>query len=299
VLWRKNLNDIEKQLYSKSNLTFVFIATSLVLIQLFSICKAFIEENGSILGGLLGSTSFEYSNYRAIFYVVLPIVFLQASTLLMNISWYEIIKRFDFLIIAFVAQVFALVLYSIGLRNLLEVFSRNGLIYFVNIATYIPVIYVYSQIARINKFILLRLKSGHTLLRLLHLVPQVISLILILVLLYQSSLKVSNGKIGELDRCPYTGSSNAIKLEEFFSKSTQMSYFERQEKTLAFMGDNLSERDYRMFLSNPLKAEFSLKNPNCMFFGAGYLYVNGFDQSKGADMRVLWIQDTLHELRSR
>jgi hypothetical protein len=284
--------------HSKANQLLVVLAGCLFGAQSFSIIKALVGENRSVIGGLSGNVTLDYPIERTFFYFILPIVLLLMSTRIINISWYEIRKRFGFLFLLFAVQGISLTLYYLGSRNLLDVLYRNGLIFFISIASYIPVIYVYSQIARINKLLLLPLKHGKHIVGTINFLPQFVSVLLILVLVVTSAFTIRN-HVGQSDEaCDNRSNNYSVLLQKYFSNLELNNLTERDERTVEFISSNLTGSETNDFLSNPLSTETPAFSPQCIISGAGYLYVNGFDQSRESTLRIQAIKMKLMELEN-
>jgi hypothetical protein len=266
----------------------VLLFISLIFSQVNSIIHNSQENYNSILGGFGGRATLDYSFYAFVLYLALPLLLLHISTKVINVSWYEIRSRFNFLLVPVLVQFFMVVIYILGWQNPLDILNRNGLVILVNILSYVPLLYVLSQSSRANKLVFIRLREGSRFIRILDTAPQVVTVFLIGAIFLQVSNSFLLREPLVVKNCAFLNGESTKELDNLIMHSVEDGELSIFEDTLSFVQLNLNQSQRQDFLANPLILGASLGswNTKCRFIGLGYLLLNGFDQTDSAKNRI-------------
>ena len=260
----------------------------LSVLQTISINSNLKERFNSILGGLGGRATPDYSFYSFVLYLALPILLLHISTKVINVSWYEIRSRFNFLFAPVSVQFLVVLIYILGWQNPLDVMNRNGLVVLINILSYVPLLYVLSQFSRANKLIFIRLRDSSRVIRIFELTPQVVTVLLTGAIFLQVSNSFHLREPIAVNSCSFLKGESINELNNLIMRSLGDEEVEIFEDTLSFVELNLIKRQSHEFLANPLTLPTSIDSltNSCRFIGLGYLILNGFDQTDSARMKI-------------
>lgn len=256
-----------------------------VLFASLQLVAVLFSSNAGVIGGFVGPSEFKIGFFDLIFFAIMPLVLIQISTKFINISWLEIIYRFNFVAVLFLVKIFAVVCSKIfEWQNPYEVLTRNGYIDFIDALIYIPVIYVYSSNERSNKILKSKFRLFAWGISKSKKILNLILGLLITLLLLQSIPNFQIKNYSDGDVCIQLNPLQLADLQKFVIQVDKLSYNEIERRLILFTKSNIPPDQYKDFFDSPIKEVSSriLTSNECALSGYGYLILNGFSQSEAS-----------------
>jgi len=298
VIWDYFKNPGSPNLRQVKKLKFSLIMVFGILLTSQTVTLLISSSKGTF-GGFTGTSNFEIPKFDILFFGLLPVLLIQLATKLINISWYEIISRFSFIVVLFLFKGIA-ILCSLLLNwhNLYEVLARNGYIDFIDILVFIPVIYSLLSVERLNRIMQTRSKFPILKMNQIGFFSNCTFIVLIALLLFQAKAEFPDESSLSSSICIQLGKKENRELQNLAVRPVNQSISLRQQDLKRFILQNLSSDQYEDFLSNPFGDPNVLRHEGfCGRRSLGYLLLNGFNQDVRSKDRISELLRQLDEVQ--
>jgi hypothetical protein len=298
VIWDYFKNPGSPSLRQVKKLKF-FLITIFSLLLTTQAVTILISSGQGTFGGFTGTSDFEIPRFDILFFGLLPVLLIQLATKVINISWYEIISRFSFIVVLFLFKGIA-ILFSLLLNwdNPYEVLARNGYIDFIDILVFIPVIFSLLSFERLNKILQTRSKFQILKMNQIGFFSNCTFIVLITLLFFQAVEEFPDESSLNSSVCIQLGKKENQELQNLATRQESQSISLRQEDLKKFIIQNFSSDQYEDFLSNPFGASNLLRQDGfCGRSSLGYLLLNGFNQDALSKDRISELLRQLDEVQ--